>query len=57
MGILSIELDENSREITMFIHELGIFEYLRAPMGLNASGDNFVEELTRPLQAYLILSN
>ena len=28
-------------DITRFIHELGIFEYLRAPMGLNASSDEF----------------
>ena len=40
-GYFQIELDEDSREITTFIHELGIFEYLRAPMGLNASGDEF----------------
>ena len=40
-GYFQIELDEDSREITTFIHKLGIFEYLRAPMGLNASGDEF----------------
>ena len=40
-GYYQIPLDEDSMDITRFIHELGIFEYLRAPMGLNASGDEF----------------
>ena len=40
-GYYQIPLDERSRYITRFIHELGVFEYLRAPMGLNASGDEF----------------
>ena len=37
-GYYQIPLDEWSRYITRFLHELGAFEYLRAPMGLNASG-------------------
>ena len=40
-GYYQIPLHEESMDITRFIHELGIFEYLRAPMGLNASSDEF----------------
>ena len=40
-GYFQIPLDEDSIEITTFIHELGVFEYLRAPMGLSASGDEW----------------
>ena len=48
-GYFQIELDEDSREITTFIHELGIFEYLRAPMGLNASGDKFCRRIDQAI--------
>ena len=40
-GYYQIPLDEESMDITRLIHELSIFEYLRVPMGLNASGDEF----------------
>ena len=41
MGYYQIPLDEWSRYITRFLYELGAFKYLRAPMGLNASGYEF----------------
>ena len=41
MGYYQIPLDEWSRYITRFLYELGAFRYLRAPMGLNASGYEF----------------
>ena len=40
-GYHQIPFDDKSRYITRFIHELGVYEYLRAPIGLKASGDEF----------------
>ena len=40
-GYYQILVHPASRHITTFIHELGRFEYLRAPMGLCASGDEW----------------
>ena len=40
-GFYQIELAEESRHITTFITEFGTFEFCRAPMGLNCSGDEF----------------
>ena len=40
-GYYQIELAEESRHITTFMTEFGTFEFCRAPMGLNCSGDEF----------------
>ena len=40
-GFYQIDLAEESRHITTFITEFGTFEFCRAPMGLNCSGDEF----------------
>merc|ERR1712218_212609 len=40
-GYWQIELDEKSRRFTTFLTEFGRYEYLRAPMGLCSSGDEF----------------
>ena len=40
-GYFQIPLAEESRYITQFIHPRGTFEFCRAPMGLNASGDEW----------------
>ena len=40
-GFHQIELHPDSRHITTFLHERGTFEYLRAPMGTNCSGDEW----------------
>ena len=40
-GYWQIELAEESKPYTTFLTEFGRFRYLRAPMGLNASGDEF----------------
>ena len=40
-GYYQIEVAEESRYITCFITEFGTYEYCRAPMGLNSSGDEF----------------
>lgn len=40
-GYYQVELAEESKHITTFICERGTFEYNRAPMGLNCSGDEF----------------
>ncbi len=40
-GFYQIDLAEESRHITTFICEFGTFEFCRAPMGLNCSGDEF----------------
>ena len=40
-GYYQIELAEESRYITCFITEFWTYEYCRAPMGLNSSGDEF----------------
>ena len=40
-GYWQIMLDEESKPLTTFLTEFGRYRYLRAPMGLNASGDEF----------------
>ena len=40
-GYWQLELDKESRKYTTFMTEFGRFRYLRAPMGLSASGDEF----------------
>ena len=40
-GYFQVDLDEESRPLTTFITEFGRYRYRRAPMGLNASGDEF----------------
>ena len=40
-GYWQVPLDEDSRPLTTFLTEFGRYRYLRAPMGLNASGDEF----------------
>ena len=40
-GYWQIELDEESRALTTFLTPYGRFRYCRAPMGLNASGDEY----------------
>ena len=40
-GYWQVELEENSRHLTTFMTPFGRFRYARAPMGLNASGDEF----------------
>ena len=40
-GYWQVELDEKSRPLTTFLTEFGRYRYLRAPMGLNSSGDEF----------------
>ena len=40
-GYWQIPLDEKSRRYTTFLTEFGRYQYLRAPMGLCSSGDEF----------------
>ena len=40
-GYWQIPLDEESKPLTTFITEFGRYRYLRAPMGLTSSGDEF----------------
>ena len=40
-GYHQIVLDKKSRPLTTFLTEFGRYRYLRAPMGLNSSGDEF----------------
>ena len=40
-GYWQVELAEESRHLTTFLTEFGRYRYVRAPMGLNASGDEF----------------
>jgi hypothetical protein len=40
-GYWQIPLDEPSRELTTFLTPFGRYRYCRAPMGLNASGDEY----------------
>ena len=48
-GFYQILLDEDSRHITTFICEWGTFEFCRAPMGLNCSGDEFCKRSDKAL--------
>ena len=49
-GYYQIQLHEDSRHITTFIHQMGTFEFCRAPMGLNASGDEWCKRSDTALQ-------
>ena len=40
-GYFQVELDKESIPLTTFLTEFGRYRYLRAPMGLSASGDEF----------------
>jgi hypothetical protein len=40
-GYWQIPLDQSSRELTTFLTPFGRYRYCRAPMGLNASGDEY----------------
>ena len=40
-GYWQVELAEESKSLTTFLTEFGRYRHLRAPMGLNASGDEF----------------
>ena len=40
-GYWQIELEDESKDLTTFLTEFGRYRYNRAPMGLNASGDEF----------------
>ena len=40
-GYWQIEVDKKSRHLTTFLTEFGRYRYLRAPMGLSSSGDEF----------------
>ncbi|XP_059085528.1 uncharacterized protein K02A2.6-like [Tigriopus californicus] len=48
-GYWQVELDEKSRALTTFLTPFGRFRYCRAPMGLNASGDEFCARGDRAL--------
>ena len=57
-GYYQIELAEESRYITCFITEFGTFEFCRAPMGMNSSGDEFCrrsDDAIRDLEGVLKL--
>ena len=49
-GFYQILLEESSRYITTFICEWGTFEFCRAPMGLNCSGDEFCRRSDEALE-------
>ena len=49
-GYYQIEVAEESRYITCFITEFGTYEYCRAPMGLNSSGDEFCRRSDNAIQ-------
>ena len=49
-GYYQIALDEDSKHLTTFIHESGTFQFNRAPMGLNASGDEFCKRTDEILE-------
>lgn len=40
-GYWQVELDKESRHLTTFLTQFGRFRFRRAPMGLNASGDEY----------------
>ena len=48
-GYWQIELDEKSRRYTTFLTEFGQYKYLRAPMGLCLSGDEFCQRTDEAL--------
>ena len=49
-GYYQVPLAEESKHLTTFIHEEGVFQYNRAPMGLNASGDEFCKRTDEALE-------
>ncbi|QQP41502.1 Uncharacterized protein FKW44_015903 [Caligus rogercresseyi] len=48
-GYWQIQLDEKSSYLTTFLTPFGRFRYCRAPMGLNASGDEFCRRIDEAL--------
>lgn len=48
-GYWQVELDESSRHLTTFLTPFGRFRFCRAPMGLNASGDEYCSRGDRAL--------
>ena len=57
-GYNQIAMAEESQYITAFITERGVFVYLRAPIGLNASGDEFnrrADDVLAGLEGYVKL--
>ena len=48
-GYWQLPLDEESKPLTTFITEWGCYRYLRAPMGLNSSGDEFCARTDKAL--------
>jgi hypothetical protein len=48
-GYWQVELDQESRALTTFLTPFGRFRYCRAPMGLNASGDEYCARGDRAL--------
>ena len=48
-GHWQIALDEESKPLTTFITEWGCYRYLRAPMGLTSSGDEFCARTDKAL--------
>lgn len=48
-GYWQVELDKDSRHLTTFLTPLGRFRFCRAPMGLNASGDEYCARGDRAL--------
>ena len=52
-GYWQIELDDESKSKTAFLTEFGRYQYLRAPMGLNASGDEFCRRTDEAMEGLL----
>ena len=48
-GYWQIPLDEESKPLTTFITEWGCYRYLRVPMGLTSSGDEFCARTDKAL--------
>ena len=48
-GYWQIPLDQESKPLTTFITEFGCYRYLRAPMGLTSSGDEFCARTDKAL--------
>ena len=51
-GYFQLALDERSSKITTFLLPSGIFHYLRAPMGLSSSSDEWCRHSERALEAF-----
>ena len=56
-GYWQILLDEESKPLTTFITEWGCYRYLRAPMGLTSSGDEFCARTDKALAGIPGFSN